>query len=57
VYTPNALNQYVAVNIVDFTYDANGNLTYDGKNHYEYDCENELLKVITPTQTIVYDYD
>ena len=38
-YTANALNQYTQVAGVAFTYDANGNLTNDGKQTYRYDAQ------------------
>jgi RHS repeat-associated protein len=44
-YTANALNQYTQVAGVAFTYDANGNLTNDGKQTYRYDAQNRLLGV------------
>lgn len=44
-YTANALNQYTQVAGVAFTYDANGNLTSDGKQTYRYDAQNRLLVV------------
>ena len=50
-YTANALNQYTQVAGVAFTYDANGNLTHDGKQTYRYDAQNRLLSVepVAPT--------
>jgi YD repeat-containing protein len=45
LYDSNALNQYRTVGGVNYTYDANGNLTYDGTHTYAYDCENRLLNV------------
>lgn len=44
-YTANALNQYTQVGGVAFAYDANGNLTNDGKQTYRYDAQNRLLAV------------
>ena len=44
-YTANALNQYTQVAGVAFAYDANGNLTNDGKQTYRYDAQNRLLAV------------
>jgi RHS repeat-associated protein len=44
-YTSNALNQYTQVGGVAFAYDANGNLTNDGKQTYRYDAQNRLLAV------------
>ena len=44
-YTANALNQYTQVAGVAFAYDANGNLTNDGKQTYRYDAQNRMLAV------------
>ncbi|MBC7367997.1 MAG: RHS repeat protein [Undibacterium sp.] len=44
-YTANALNQYTQVAGASLTYDANGNLTNDGKQTYRYDAQNRLLAV------------
>lgn len=44
-YTSNTLNQYTQVAGVAFAYDANGNLTNDGKQTYRYDAQNRLLAV------------
>ena len=44
-YMTNALNQYTAVGGVSYTYDDNGNMTYDGANLYSYDPENRLTTV------------
>jgi len=41
-YATNALNQYTAVADVNYTYDNNGNMTYDGSFAYGYDPENRL---------------
>ena len=46
-YTVNGLNQYVSVNNVNFTHDANGNLTNDGTRSYAYDVENRLRITVT----------
>jgi len=46
-YTANALNQYTQVAGVAFAYDANGNLTNDGKQVYRYDAQNRLITVET----------
>src|SRR6185437_3527020 len=42
--------------IVGFTYDANGNLTGDGRCNYAYDAENELVDVSACTSA-TYQYD
>jgi hypothetical protein len=41
--TANAVNQYTAVGSATPTWDANGNLTYDGTFTYAYDAENRLV--------------
>lgn len=41
-YVANGLNQYAAVGEENFTYDPNGNLTFDGATTYGYDVENRL---------------
>lgn len=42
----NNLNQYTAYGSASHAYDANGNLTSDGKRTYKYDAENQLSEVI-----------
>ena len=63
-YTANSLNQYSAVAAVTPTYDANGNLTYDGTYTYCYSAESQLTKILSagtcasPTTTVAtYTYD
>lgn len=56
-YETNNLNQYTSVGGVSYTYDPNGNIANDGRNTYEYDAENRLVKVNTPTEMIEYTYD
>lgn len=56
-YTTNAMNQYTAVGGIGYSYDANGNLTGDGANIYQYDYENRLVSVATPTEVINFAYD
>jgi RHS repeat-associated protein len=57
-YTSNALNQYSTVGGVSPTYDANGNLTFDGTFTYAYDAENRLTSVTQSGNTIAtYAYD
>ncbi len=46
-YTANGLNQYDYVDSTALTYDADGNLTGDGRYSYAYDCENRLV-TMTP---------
>ncbi|OHB53187.1 MAG: hypothetical protein A2Y12_06795 [Planctomycetes bacterium GWF2_42_9] len=61
-YTPktNGLNQYDTVGTsIQFTYNANGNLTNDGTNKYYYDCENRLITVKDQSDVLkaTYNYD
>jgi RHS repeat-associated protein len=56
-YTPNALNQYSAVDSTSYTYDGNGNLTSDGTFTYAYDAENRLLTASRSGLTAAYSYD
>jgi len=60
-YTVNELNQYTAVGSTTYTYDANGNMTSKTEGGetttYEYEYENRLIRVTTPTETIEYAYD
>jgi RHS repeat-associated protein len=56
-YTVNKLNQYTYANELSYSYDGNGNMTNDGFNSYYYDCENRLIQVTTPLDTITYAYD
>ena len=59
-YSSNSLNQYTAVAGVNYSYDLNGNLTYDGTYRYYYDCENRLTDVNdqsdAPIASYGYDY-
>ncbi len=58
-YTSNSLNQYESVAGTNYSYDKNGNLTFDGVYHYYYDCENRLTEVndINNQRTATYKYD
>lgn len=61
-YTSNNLNQLTSSNNgtqnINFTYDNNGNLTYDGQFYKFYDPEKKLLKdSASPSQVYVYHYD
>lgn len=61
-YTPNALNQYTAIDGIEPVYDADGNLFSDGKNRYHWDAENRLTLVepLVPTegsQRLEFKYD
>jgi RHS repeat-associated protein len=55
-YTSNALNQYENVAGTSYTYDKNGNLTYDGVYHYYYDCENRLTDVNNAADAAIVSY-
>ena len=54
-YTANGLNQYDYVDSTALTYDADGNLTGDGRYSYAYDCENRLVSA-TPTSPQFGDF-
>ncbi|MBW0005451.1 MAG: hypothetical protein JO216_18410 [Hyphomicrobiales bacterium] len=57
-YTANNLDQYTSVGGVAPTYDANGNLTFDGAFSYGYDAENRLVSASQGGTTIgTYAYD
>ena len=57
-YAANPADQYTAVGSVSPTWDANGNLTFDGTNTYAYDVENRLLTVSQGGTTVAtYAYD
>jgi RHS repeat-associated protein len=56
-YTANNLDQYSAIGPVTPTYDANGNLTFDGTFTYGYDAENRLISASGAGNTAAYTYD
>ena len=61
-YTSNNLNQLINSNNgtqnINFTYDNNGNLTFDGQFYKFYDAEKRLLKdSSSPANVITYQYD
>jgi YD repeat-containing protein len=59
LFDVNSLNQYTKVGGTSYTYDKNGNLTFDGTYTYSYDCENQLIEVRqgqTTIATYAYDY-
>ena len=61
-YTANNLNQLTNSNNgaqnINFTYDNNGNLTYDGTFFKKYDAEKRLLRdSSSPANVIAYQYD
>ncbi len=55
-YQTNSLNQYTSVGGSAYTYDDNGNLAFDGRFHYYYDCENRLLDVNDAAHARVASY-
>src|SRR6185436_2546865 len=57
VYAANNLNQYTGVGGTNYTYDADGNLTFDGTNTYSYDQQNRVTHVSGPSGVTQYEYD
>jgi RHS repeat-associated protein len=67
VYTTNNLNQYTEISTrtasrlsptaYRSSYDANGNLTDDGRQTYRYDAFNQLVEVISATTRTTFAYD
>ncbi len=57
LYTTNNLNQYTSVGGVAHTYDADGNLTFDGVNTYAYDQQSRLVRMSGPEGVIEYEYN
>ncbi|GAM99123.1 wall associated protein [alpha proteobacterium U9-1i] len=53
-YTDNNLNQYTAVGAASPTYDARGNLTFDGTRSYTYDIYNRVISG-PASATLSYD--
>jgi RHS repeat-associated protein len=49
----NAMNQYTKVGDTELQYDAYGNLIDDGKQIYQYDYENQLIKVTRKSDSVV----
>ncbi len=56
-YLANNLNQYTAVGSSVPTYDANGNMTFDGTFTYGYDAENRMISVNGAGNSVSYAYD
>lgn len=61
-YATNSLNQIVSsndgTNTINFVYDLNGNLVFDGKYHKRYNAEKRLLvDSASPTEVVKYQYD
>ncbi len=56
-YTANNLNEYTTVGGVAFQYDADGNLTSDGIQTFQYDTLSRLIRVTGPEGVTEYEYD
>jgi RHS repeat-associated protein len=56
-YITNNVNEYTSVGGVGYTYDKDGNLTFDGANTYSYNSLNQLISVTGPSGTTTYTYD
>jgi RHS repeat-associated protein len=55
-YSINGLNQYTSISGTTRTYDANGNLTFDGVTNFVYDAENRLVSASgAKNATLTYD--
>jgi RHS repeat-associated protein len=54
-YVPNGLNQYTQINGAPVTYDANGNVTFEGSSSYTHDMENRLVATTSATSGLAYD--
>jgi RHS repeat-associated protein len=55
--TYNAANQEAAIGSQPFSYDANGNMTSDGTNTYQWDARNRLISMSGPGLTSNFQYD
>jgi RHS repeat-associated protein len=56
-HSVNGLNQYINVGGLPFSYDANGNLTSDGRVSYTYDGENRLVIATSSAGSVRLVYD
>ena len=57
-YTANALNQYTAIDEAMPTYDADGNMTADGRGwHYVWNGENRMVCASNAEVVVTYAYD
>jgi RHS repeat-associated protein len=60
-YTTNERNEYTTVGGTTYRYDADGNLISEtnssGTTRFTYNSLNELIKVVTPTDTWIYQYN
>ncbi|HAB17422.1 MAG TPA: hypothetical protein DCE44_13340, partial [Verrucomicrobiales bacterium] len=57
LYVANNLNQYTSVGGTNHLHDADGNLTFDGVNTYEWDQQSRLVRVTGPSGVTEYEYD
>ncbi|MGI5870375.1 MAG: RHS repeat-associated core domain-containing protein, partial [Kiritimatiellia bacterium] len=58
-YTANSLNQYATIDTITPSYDADGNMTWDGRFRYAYDAENRLIAAYSNNVCVVsnaYDH-
>ena len=56
-YTANILNQYIAVNTDNPTYDDDGNMLTNGAWVYTWNGENRLITAVNGTQRVEFAYD
>jgi len=56
-YTNGAANRLTNAGGVDYTWDDNGNLPYNGVRNYEYDHANRLTRVTDSTSTTQFAYN
>ena len=60
-YVANSVNAYTSVGAAQYLYDRDGNLTNKTANgvtiRFEYDTQNRLVTIVTPTNTWRYAYD
>ena len=56
-YAPNNLNQYEVIGAYPRTYDADGNLIYDGSSSFTYDQLNRLTAISGANGTRAFEYD
>ena len=56
-YTSNNLNQYISVDSVGYSYDADGNQTRASDASYIYNSENRLVRMSRGDDTWEYEYD
>ena len=57
-YTANNLNQYTSIDTAEPTYDADGNMTSDGRGwHYAWNGENRMVMASNDAVVVTYAYD